>query len=69
MTLRQGDEAPDTGHAAGQLTQKQPLNRGYLYAGLGYGLWGLIPIYWKLLRPAGSIEILAHRIASRGRLS
>ena len=37
--------------------------RGYLYGLVAYGLWGLFPIYWKLLRPAGSIEILANRIA------
>ncbi|SCL17243.1 chloramphenicol-sensitive protein RarD [Micromonospora rhizosphaerae] len=35
---------------------------GYLY-GLGaYLLWGFFPLYFKLLRPAGPAEILAHRI-------
>lgn len=28
-----------------------------------YALWGLFPLYWPLLAPAGSVEILAHRIA------
>ncbi|SBT50842.1 EamA family transporter RarD [Micromonospora auratinigra] len=38
------------------------LRLGYLY-GLGaYLLWGFFPIYLKLLRPAGPVEILAHRI-------
>ncbi|MQY06063.1 EamA family transporter RarD [Actinomadura macrotermitis] len=27
-----------------------------------YGLWGLFPLYWPLLKPAGALEILAHRI-------
>ena len=27
-----------------------------------YALWGLFPLYWPLLEPAGAIEILAHRI-------
>ena len=27
-----------------------------------YALWGLFPLYWPLLKPAGPIEILAHRI-------
>ena len=27
-----------------------------------YVLWGLLPLYWPLLEPAGPIEILAHRI-------
>lgn len=39
-----------------------PIRLGYLY-GLGaYLLWGFFPIYLKLLRPAGPLEILAHRI-------
>lgn len=28
-----------------------------------YVLWGLFPLYWPLLEPAGALEILAHRIA------
>lgn len=27
-----------------------------------YGMWGLFPLYWPLLRPAGALEILAHRM-------
>jgi chloramphenicol-sensitive protein RarD len=27
-----------------------------------YGMWGLFPLYWPHLEPAGAIEILAHRI-------
>ncbi|MDG4836259.1 EamA family transporter RarD [Micromonospora sp. WMMD967] len=39
-----------------------PLRLGYLY-GLGaYLLWGFFPLYLKLLRPAGALEILAHRV-------
>ena len=35
-----------------------------LLAGIGaYLLWGLFPLYWPLLEPAGPLEILAHRIA------
>jgi chloramphenicol-sensitive protein RarD len=26
-------------------------------------MWGLFPLYWPLLEPAGAVEILAHRIA------
>ena len=36
--------------------------RGVLYGVACYLLWGLFPLYWPLLEPAGSIEILAHRI-------
>ncbi len=37
--------------------------RSGLAAGIGaYLLWGLFPLYWPLLEPAGPVEILAHRI-------
>ncbi|HET6563494.1 MAG TPA: EamA family transporter RarD [Marmoricola sp.] len=36
--------------------------RGFLM-GLGaYSLWGLFPLYWPFLEPAGALEILAHRV-------
>lgn len=38
------------------------LRRGYLYGIAAFGLWGLFPLYWKLLEPSGAVEILAHRI-------
>ncbi|WP_018330829.1 EamA family transporter RarD [Actinomycetospora chiangmaiensis] len=38
--------------------------RSGLVAALGaYVLWGTFPAFWPLLAPAGSVEILAHRIA------
>ncbi|MFF3952865.1 EamA family transporter RarD [Streptomyces sp. NPDC001890] len=37
--------------------------RAGLLSGIGaYGLWGLVPLFWPLLKPAGAIEILAHRM-------
>jgi chloramphenicol-sensitive protein RarD len=38
------------------------LRRGYLYGIAAYGWWGFFPLYVKLLHPAGSLEVLAHRI-------
>ena len=35
---------------------------GLLYGFAAYGLWGLFPLYWPLLEPAGAMEILAHRM-------
>jgi len=35
---------------------------GYVYAVSAYLLWGLFPIYWRLLLPSTAAEILAHRI-------
>jgi chloramphenicol-sensitive protein RarD len=37
--------------------------RGLISGFAAYGLWGLFPLYWPLLKPAGAIEILAHRMA------
>jgi chloramphenicol-sensitive protein RarD len=33
-----------------------------VYGVAAYLCWGLFPLYWKLLRPATPLEILAHRI-------
>jgi chloramphenicol-sensitive protein RarD len=39
------------------------VERTGILAGIGaYLLWGLFPLYWPLLEPAGAVEILAHRI-------
>src|SRR3954447_3343033 len=35
---------------------------GLVYGITAYGLWGLFPLYWPLLEPAGAMEILAHRM-------
>lgn len=35
---------------------------GIWYAVAAYLSWGLFPLYWTLLEPAGSMEILGHRI-------
>ncbi|SCG63100.1 EamA family transporter RarD [Micromonospora coxensis] len=39
-----------------------PTRLGYLYGFGAYLIWGFFPVYLKLLRPAGALEILAHRI-------
>ena len=36
--------------------------RGFIYGFSAYLLWGLFPLYWKLLDSSGAIELLAHRI-------
>ncbi|MEU3598751.1 EamA family transporter RarD [Streptomyces sp. NPDC006798] len=35
---------------------------GLLYGIGAYGMWGLVPLFWPLLKPAGATEILAHRM-------
>lgn len=36
--------------------------KGLLYGLLCYSIWGLFPLYWRLLNHVDSIEILAHRM-------
>ncbi|MRT44304.1 EamA family transporter RarD, partial [Xylella fastidiosa subsp. multiplex] len=36
---------------------------GLLNGFAAYGMWGLVPLFWPLLKPAGAGEILAHRMA------
>jgi chloramphenicol-sensitive protein RarD len=36
--------------------------RGLTFGVSAYLLWGLLPLYWPLLKPAGAVEILAHRM-------
>ncbi|MET9701133.1 EamA family transporter RarD [Streptomyces sp. NPDC006529] len=35
---------------------------GLIYGFGAYGLWGLVPLFWPLLKPSGAVEILAHRM-------
>lgn len=35
---------------------------GIIYGLLAYLSWGLVPLFWPLVKPAGAVEILAHRI-------
>ena len=37
-------------------------NPGILFAFACYGLWGVLPIYWKLLQAVPAGQILAHRM-------
>jgi chloramphenicol-sensitive protein RarD len=38
------------------------MRKGVLLAIGAYLIWGLFPLYWPLLEPAGAVEILAHRM-------
>ncbi|GAA4972769.1 EamA family transporter RarD [Kineococcus glutinatus] len=46
---------PTTGGALGDRT-------GVLAGALAYAMWGVFPLFFVLLAPAGSIEVLAHRV-------
>jgi chloramphenicol-sensitive protein RarD len=36
---------------------------GVVFAVLAYGSWGLVPLFWRLVRDIDPLEILAHRVA------
>ncbi|MEU0934339.1 EamA family transporter RarD [Embleya sp. NPDC005971] len=36
--------------------------RGLLLGTAAYAMWGLFPLYWPHVKPAGAVEILAHRM-------
>ena len=36
-------------------------NKGLIFGISAYIIWGLLPLYWKLVEEAGAYEILAHR--------
>ena len=38
------------------------MRRGIVAGVTAYLIWGLFPLYWPLLEPAGALEILAHRM-------
>ncbi|MFM9697631.1 EamA family transporter RarD [Streptomyces europaeiscabiei] len=35
---------------------------GLLNGFAAYGMWGIVPLFWPLLKPSGALEILAHRM-------
>jgi chloramphenicol-sensitive protein RarD len=37
-------------------------DRGLVYGVLAYGLWGVVPLFWRLLLSVPPIELLAHRV-------
>ncbi|MDX2542614.1 EamA family transporter RarD [Streptomyces sp. WI04-05B] len=45
---------------SGRPTNEQ--RTGLLNGFAAYGMWGVVPLFWPLLKPAGAVEILAHRM-------
>src|SRR5437764_8765593 len=56
---QRGHPGPGQGRAQRPVSQHR---RGYLFGIGAYVSWGFFPLYFKLLRPAGPLEILAHRV-------
>lgn len=43
-------------------TVADSVGRGTAYGLAAYGLWGIFPLYFQALLPAGPLEVLAHRV-------
>jgi chloramphenicol-sensitive protein RarD len=43
-------------------SRTSPSRQGIALGAAAYLMWGLFPLYWPLLKPVGSLEILAHRV-------
>ena len=39
------------------------MNKGIWYGIAAYGIWGILPIYWKALHAVPALEIVTHRLA------
>ncbi|GHG56870.1 protein RarD [Sinomonas cellulolyticus] len=53
----------ETPHSpSGQRATRSPATSGLLYGIGAYGLWGLLPLYFLTLAPAGPVEIVAGRV-------
>ena len=63
-------DVPATGAAAGAAAAKpgelkavdKDTTAGILFGVGAYGLWGLLPLYFFVLHPAGAVEIVANRV-------
>ncbi|HSU35655.1 MAG TPA: EamA family transporter RarD [Propionibacteriaceae bacterium] len=44
------------------MTEETRYRRGIVYGLAAYALWGAVPLFWPLVKRAGALEILAHRV-------
>ena len=55
-------DAPEPAPASARTTVQQPSGTGIALVLGCYTLWGVFPLYFRLLAEAGSVEIIGHRI-------
>lgn len=46
----------------GTATDSVEETRGVIYGAASYGLWGIVPLYWRLLGDVSPFEITVHRV-------
>ncbi|MFJ9179035.1 EamA family transporter RarD [Streptomyces sp. NPDC102360] len=56
--MQDGAGAAPDGRDEGRKEARTGLLNGFA----AYGMWGLVPLFWPLLKPAGAVEVLAHRM-------
>lgn len=61
MTARASSPTTSPARAAGDDGYPE-YKRGVLAGVASYAMWGVLPLFWPLLKPAGPVEILAHRM-------
>jgi chloramphenicol-sensitive protein RarD len=54
--------APESPKAAAVRAHAHRVERGFLFGVAAYGLWGVLPIYFKLLKGVPAFDIVAHRV-------
>lgn len=57
-----GHMPTDPAPAGGRRPARSEHSTGLIYAVLTYGLWGILPLYFLLLRPTGAFEVVAWRV-------
>ena len=50
--------------AVGPKAVDKETTAGVLFGIAAYGLWGLLPLYFFVLMPAGAVEIVANRVVT-----
>lgn len=61
--VKSGPEGPlKAGNAPGLKAVDKETTAGILFGIGAYGLWGLMPLYFFVLAPAGAVEIVANRV-------
>lgn len=56
------DSIPLTTTTPEPSTRRTESEKGVLFGMAAYGMWGIFPIYFHILAPAGTVEILANRV-------
>src|SRR3954454_16273616 len=54
--------APESPKVAAARMPHQATRRGFAFGVAAYGLWGVLPIYFKLLETLPAFDIVAHRV-------